>query len=324
MSTLGCASSSARPGTAGPRRRGGLSGSGARSPRTRRRRTQITDRPCTDAWDTGFALDILPTMLLAFVKVDPAGDRPRLVIDGGAGLVLAIVRDPRSGALAARHRVRRVRPEHSVRCSSYSSFYVLPKAGLKLLGAARRDLRLGSTTPATTAEVYRAGIEGVPRASGRPAALSLPSRRPGSSRAAPGDPGVLPALGNYVIALFKELPFLVVISVSSMVQVATAIGGTKFPLRRALHHCRADLPARQLPAASRSKIGEAPWPRLNPTRRDHDPGRCPPATPSYLRRGRKRFGDLEVLRELTSSSGPESSVTLIGPSGSGKTTILRL
>lgn len=75
-----------------------------------------------------------------------------------------------------------------------------------------------------TSEVYRAGIEAVPRGQWEAAtALSLPRRRVWTGVILPqAVPRVLPALGNYTIAMFKEVPLLSAISVFDIVyQVKT-------------------------------------------------------------------------------------------------------
>ena len=43
-----------------------------------------------------------------------------------------------------------------------------------------------------------------------------------------------------------------------------------------------------------------------------------------IRGVRKRFGDLEVLRDVTLALGEREAVALLGPSGCGKTTLLRI
>jgi ABC-type nitrate/sulfonate/bicarbonate transport system ATPase subunit len=43
-----------------------------------------------------------------------------------------------------------------------------------------------------------------------------------------------------------------------------------------------------------------------------------------VRSVRKRFGDLDVLRDVTLSLGEREAVALLGPSGCGKTTLLRI
>ncbi|RDI53213.1 ectoine/hydroxyectoine ABC transporter permease subunit EhuD [Nocardia mexicana] len=75
-----------------------------------------------------------------------------------------------------------------------------------------------------TAEVYRAGIDAVPAAQWEAArALSLPRGRTWTDVILPqAVPRVLPALGNYTIAMFKEVPLLSAIVVLDMVyQVKT-------------------------------------------------------------------------------------------------------
>ncbi|WP_330180498.1 ectoine/hydroxyectoine ABC transporter permease subunit EhuD [Nocardia sp. NBC_01503] len=80
-----------------------------------------------------------------------------------------------------------------------------------------------------TSEVYRAGIEAVPAAQWEAAtALSLPRRRVWTDVILPqAIPRVLPALGNYTIAMFKEVPLLSAIVVLDMVyQVKTVYAGS--------------------------------------------------------------------------------------------------
>ncbi|MFI6868992.1 ectoine/hydroxyectoine ABC transporter permease subunit EhuD [Nocardia sp. NPDC050406] len=75
-----------------------------------------------------------------------------------------------------------------------------------------------------TSEVYRAGIEAVPTTQWEAArALSLPVTRTWTDVILPqAIPRVLPALGNYTIAMFKEVPLLSAIVVLDMVyQVKT-------------------------------------------------------------------------------------------------------
>jgi polar amino acid transport system permease protein len=82
-----------------------------------------------------------------------------------------------------------------------------------------------------TSEVYRAGIEGVPRGQWEAAtALSLPQARVWRAVILPqAIPKVLPALGNYTIAMFKETPLLIVLGgVNEMVNMAKGFGGRQF------------------------------------------------------------------------------------------------
>lgn len=79
-----------------------------------------------------------------------------------------------------------------------------------------------------TSEVYRAGIEAVPRGQWEAAtALSLPRSRVWTGVILPqAVPRVLPALGNYTIAMFKEVPLLFSIGVLDIVfRVKTEFAG---------------------------------------------------------------------------------------------------
>ncbi|MFE2428318.1 ectoine/hydroxyectoine ABC transporter permease subunit EhuD [Streptomyces sp. NPDC059373] len=81
-----------------------------------------------------------------------------------------------------------------------------------------------------TSEVYRAGIDAVPRGQWEAAvALSLPPARTWWGVVLPqAVRKVVPALGNYVISMFKETPFLSVITVNEMVHAANQFGSDNF------------------------------------------------------------------------------------------------
>ncbi|MET8827504.1 ectoine/hydroxyectoine ABC transporter permease subunit EhuD [Streptomyces sp. NPDC004610] len=80
------------------------------------------------------------------------------------------------------------------------------------------------------AEVYRAGIDAVPAGQWEASrALSLSPRRTWQSVILPqAVRNVLPALGNYAISMFKETPFLAVITVTEMVAEAREYGAYHF------------------------------------------------------------------------------------------------
>jgi polar amino acid transport system permease protein len=112
----------------------------------------------------------------------------------------------------------------------YFLFYVLPVAGLALSPLTTGILGLGLHYSAYTAEVYRAGIEAVPRTQWE-AALALgfrPARTWFAIILPQALPPVLPALGNYLIAMFKDTPLLAAITVSELLQVARLAGSESF------------------------------------------------------------------------------------------------
>lgn len=86
------------------------------------------------------------------------------------------------------------------------------------------------------AEVYRAGIDSVPRGQWEAAtALSLPRARTWRAVVVPqAIRNTLPALGNYAISMFKETPFFVVIYVGEMVREAQNYGASTFRYTEAI------------------------------------------------------------------------------------------
>lgn len=112
----------------------------------------------------------------------------------------------------------------------YFLFFALPSTGFQLPALATGVIGLGIHFSTYASEVYRAGIEGVPRGQWEATtALNLPRGRTWMSVVLPqAVPRVLPALGNYVIMMFKYTPLLLAITVMEMVGQAREVGAVHF------------------------------------------------------------------------------------------------
>ncbi|GHF67141.1 ectoine/hydroxyectoine ABC transporter permease subunit EhuD [Streptomyces griseosporeus] len=97
-------------------------------------------------------------------------------------------------------------------------FYVLPERGVTMSALTTGVVAIGLHYSTYTMQVYRAGIEAVPVGQWEAAtALSLPVRRTWTAVILPqAVRRVVPALGNYVIAMLKDTPMLMVITVLEM------------------------------------------------------------------------------------------------------------
>lgn len=109
-------------------------------------------------------------------------------------------------------------------------FYVMPEYGVTLSGFQVGVLGLGVHFATYTAEVYRAGIEGLDR--GQWEASTALSVRPWDKWTRiilpQAIPRVIPALGNYVVAMLKEAPLLSAITVIDVVGEAERICSRDF------------------------------------------------------------------------------------------------
>jgi polar amino acid transport system permease protein len=94
-------------------------------------------------------------------------------------------------------------------------FYVLPEWGLTFSALTTGVFAIGLHYSTYTMQVYRAGIEAVPVGQWEAAtALNLPVRRTWTAVILPqAIRRVIPTLGNYVIAMLKDTPILMVITV---------------------------------------------------------------------------------------------------------------
>lgn len=109
-------------------------------------------------------------------------------------------------------------------------FYVVPEWGLTMSPFVTGALGLGLHYSTYTAEVYRAGINGVPVGQWEAAtALSLPKVRTWTSVILPqAIRRVVPALGNYVVSMLKDSPQIAVIGAFEMFGEASSFSNETF------------------------------------------------------------------------------------------------
>ncbi|KAA6216085.1 ectoine/hydroxyectoine ABC transporter permease subunit EhuD [Streptomyces filamentosus] len=177
-------------------------------------------------WDMDAARDALPVVLsgfgvtllatvLGFAVAVVAGLAVALLLRSGRRWIALPV-----GGLAAFVR------STPVMVQLFAAWVLVPGLDPLTLGV----LVLGLHYATYLSEVYRAGIDAVPKGQWEACtALSLPRRRTWRAVVLPqAVRKVLPALGNYAVSMFKETPFLSVITVNEMVHEASTFGSTRF------------------------------------------------------------------------------------------------
>lgn len=112
----------------------------------------------------------------------------------------------------------------------YFVFNVLPQFGILLSPLTAGVIAIGVHYACYTAEVYRAGIDAVPKGQWEGCtALSLPRSRVWAGVILPqAIPRVLPALGNYTISMYKEVPLMFAIGVLDIVGRAEEAASENF------------------------------------------------------------------------------------------------
>ncbi|WP_348995460.1 ectoine/hydroxyectoine ABC transporter permease subunit EhuD [Achromobacter sp. HNDS-1] len=181
-------------------------------------------------FDWSFALDILPTLGSALVITIQATVLGMLVAVT-LGLALALLRRSRLALLSlpTAFVIEFVRSTPLL-VQMYFLFYVLPLTGVQMSPLATGIVALGLHYATYCAEVYRAGIEAVPRGQLEAArALNMSPWRTAVGVVLPqAIPPVVPALGNYLVAMFKDTPLLSAITVVELLQQSKMIGSTTF------------------------------------------------------------------------------------------------
>lgn len=109
-------------------------------------------------------------------------------------------------------------------------YFVLPEFGISLDAMTAGILALGLHYGTYCSEVYRAGLESIPKGQWEAAtALNISTYRTFRDIILPqAIPPVVPALGNYLIALFKDTPLLSTIAILELMQTAKMLGSENF------------------------------------------------------------------------------------------------
>lgn len=182
------------------------------------------------SWSWDFTWQIMP-MLLSGLVVTVQATVLGSLLAFSLGLVIAIarfvggplVRIP-VGALV--EFIRRT----PLLVQLYVLFYVLPDYGIALSALTAGVIGLGLHYSTYAAEVYRAGLESVPRGQWEAAkALNYPAPSTFTRVVLPqAIPPMIPALSNYVISMFKETPLLSAITVIEMMNAAKIMANESY------------------------------------------------------------------------------------------------
>ena len=181
-------------------------------------------------FDFAFALEILPELLYA-LRITILATILGMAFAAVVGMVWAVARivGPWWIAAPVRFIVQFLRSTPLL-VQIYFLYYIFPEYGLKMNAFTTGVLALGLHYSAYLAEVYRAGIEAVPRGQWEAAtALDLTPARTWRNVILPqAVPPILPVMGNYLIAMFKDTPLLSAITVLELLQTAKIIGSETF------------------------------------------------------------------------------------------------
>lgn len=181
-------------------------------------------------WNWEFTFEILPRLLWATLNT-------LLAAGLGYGLAmvvgLALALGQRSGSRLLtwflREFIEFVRSTPLV-LQIFFIFYVGPQFGVMLSPWVSGMLAIGLHYSAYLSEVYRAGIEAVPKGQWEACwALNMSTRDTYVRIVIPQAlPPTIPGMGNYLVGIFKDTPMLSVIGVAELMQTANAIGSETY------------------------------------------------------------------------------------------------
>ncbi len=181
-------------------------------------------------WDWAFVWEILPTLLqgaVITVEATLLGSIVAMVV----GLLFAIARRARNRWIArpVGFVVEFIRGTPLL-VQLYFLFYVLPDIGILLPPLTAGVIALGLHYGTYTSEVYRAGIDNIPRGQWEAAkAVNLTATQTWVHVIVPqAVRPMIPALANYFIAMFKETPLLSAITVVELMNQARSVANFSY------------------------------------------------------------------------------------------------
>lgn len=185
-------------------------------------------------WDTTnnwtFAISILPILLKGLVvtiKATVIGFLIALIL----GLILAALKSARLKIISwPAYFITEFIRDTPLLVQLFFLYYVLPEYGIILPAFMTGALALGLQYSAYTSEVYRAGLESIPY--GQTEASRVLDFTPLHTFiyiiVPQAIPRIIPALGNYLVSIMKDVPLLSVIAILEILNIAKIIGDRTF------------------------------------------------------------------------------------------------
>ncbi|WP_027256794.1 ectoine/hydroxyectoine ABC transporter permease subunit EhuD [Leisingera aquimarina] len=209
-------------------------------------------------WKWEFAWEILPRLVSATgntLLAAGAGYAIALVL----GLALAIAqRSPYRGlTFVVREFVEFIRSTPLL-LQIFFIFYVGPQFGIRLSPWMSGMIAIGLHYSCYLSEVYRGGIESVPKGQWEAAiALNMTTVQKYRRVIIPqAIPSALSGMGNYLVGIFKDTPMLSVIGVAELIHTANAIGSEHYRFLEPFTMVGIIFLAISLPAAGLIRLAE--------------------------------------------------------------------
>jgi polar amino acid transport system permease protein len=181
-------------------------------------------------WDWNFVWQIMPTLLQG-LKITLIASVLGAIVAAIVGMVFAVLRRSPVAVVSKTtgFMVEFIRGTPLL-VQLYFIFYVLPDIGIRLPALVAGVIGLGLHYGTYTAEVYRSGIENVPRGQWEAAkAANLTERQTWIHVILPqAIPPMIPALANYLVAMFKETPLLSAITVLELMNQAKSVANSSY------------------------------------------------------------------------------------------------
>lgn len=181
-------------------------------------------------WDWQFTAEILPRLISATGNTLLAAGIG-YSIAAVLGLVLALAqRTPLKLLTRATQEFTDFVRSTPLVLQIFFVYYVGPEYGLSLSPWVAGMIAIGLHYGAYLSEVYRGGIESVPKGQWEACtALNLSSAQMYKRIILPQAlPPSVAGMGNYLVGIFKDTPMLSVIGVAELMQTANAIGGQNY------------------------------------------------------------------------------------------------
>ncbi len=181
-------------------------------------------------WRWDFTWEILPRLIAATGNtLLAAGLGYAIAVVLGLALALAQRTPSRILTLVVREATEFIRSTPLV-LQIFFVFYVGPQFGLRLSPWTAGMIAIGLHYAAYLSEVYRGGLESVPKGQWEAAtSLNLSTSRTYFRVILPQAlPPSLAGMGNYLVGIFKDTPMLSVIGVAELMHTANAIGSETY------------------------------------------------------------------------------------------------